>query len=277
MNSDRPPSSTVRDMPRCRALGAPARRAAASRSASPSVPSSRPSSWTTSVGSGGAPAPGSCWPNSAGGESAGSGVTTAAPCPPAPERLDRGGHRGRRHGRLDQHVDRAAAGQPDVPRLLVADPVADDPGVAVGAGLLDLLGRGALDAAAADRARDPAIARRTAGPRPRVAARSRTCARRRRGRRRSPSPCQAASVSSSSFIGWASPSRGRPAWPPTDRRRRGAGRRRGLGRLGTPGSAAWAAASLPRRVSAERTPPRISPSRSSEATVPAGRKSSMYG
>src|SRR6476660_5661742 len=44
-----------------------------------------------------------------------------------------------------------------------------------------------------------------------------------------------------------------------------------------PGSAAWAAASLPRRVSPARTPPRISPSRSSDATVPAGRKSSMYG
>ena len=48
-------------------------------------------------------------------------------------------------------------------------------------------------------------------------------------------------------------------------------------RSGTTGIAAWAAASEPRRTSAERTPPRISPSRSSEATVPAGRKSSMYG
>ena len=68
-------------------------------------------------------------------------------------RLDHDG----RGDRLDQHVDRAATGQADVPRLLVADPVADDPGVAGGPCPVDLLGRGALDAAAADRARDPAV------------------------------------------------------------------------------------------------------------------------
>ncbi len=66
--------------------------------------------------------------------------------------VDRG-----RQGRLDEDVDRPAARQPDVPRLLVADPVADHPGVAVAPGPLDLLGRGALDAAAADGARDPAV------------------------------------------------------------------------------------------------------------------------
>src|SRR4029079_9675395 len=43
------------------------------------------------------------------------------------------------------------------------------------------------------------------------------------------------------------------------------------------GTAAWAAASAPCRVSADRTPPRISPSRSRRATVPAGKKSSVYG
>ncbi len=77
--------------------------------------------------------------------------------PAGPDRAARRVHDDRRRDRLDQDVDRAAAGQPDVPRLLVADPVADDPGVAGRAGPLDLLGRGALDAAAADRARDPAV------------------------------------------------------------------------------------------------------------------------
>ena len=111
------------------------------------------------MGSGGAPRPGSCGPKSAGGESPGSGVTTAVPCPPAPSDCDRRRHRRGRDGGLHEHVDRAAAGQADVPRLLVADAVADDPGVPVRAGLLDLLGRGALDATAAHRARDPAVAR----------------------------------------------------------------------------------------------------------------------
>ena len=41
---------------------------------------------TMSSGSGGAPTPGSCGPNSAGGESPGSGVITAEPCPPATDR-----------------------------------------------------------------------------------------------------------------------------------------------------------------------------------------------
>ena len=129
------------------------------RRRSPSVPSSRPSSWTTSSGTGGAPSPGVCWPNPAGGESAGSGVMTAAPCPPAPCEATAARDRRRRHGRLDEDVDRAAAGQPDVPGLLVADAVADDPGVAGRPGVLDLLGRGALDAATADRPGDAPVGR----------------------------------------------------------------------------------------------------------------------
>ena len=46
-------------------------------------------------------------PNSAGGESAGSGVTTAAPCPPAPSDAMAALTADGWHGRLDEHVDRA--------------------------------------------------------------------------------------------------------------------------------------------------------------------------
>ena len=110
-----------------------------------------PSAPTTTCGGGGAPSPGGHDPNSAGGASARQDRRDGdAPVPRT--RLDR-----RRQRRLDQHVDRAAARQPDVPRLLVADPVADDPRVAVAPGALDLLRRRALDAAAADRARDPPV------------------------------------------------------------------------------------------------------------------------
>ena len=200
---------------------------------------------------------------------------TAEPCPPAPTdaagRLD---HDGRRD-RLDQDVDRAAAGQPDVPRLLVADPVADDPGVAGRAGALDLLGRGALDAAAADRAGDPAVGRvqqdGALGPRGGAERPDDDGAADRR--RRPVGLARSVSVSSSSFIAVASVRSGR--WSHRRRRPGGATTARDAGVAA--GSAAWAAASLPRRVSPARTPPRISPSRSSEATVPAGRKSSMYG
>ena len=83
MNSERPPSSTVRDRPRLSAVAAASTRAASS-SGEPSVPVRTPSSVTISPASGGAPSPGWCGPNSPGGESTGSGVTTAEPCPPAP-------------------------------------------------------------------------------------------------------------------------------------------------------------------------------------------------
>ncbi len=65
----------------------------------------------------------------AGGASAGSGMTIARPpdrCRTAPRGAAATAAADRR---LDEHVDRPAAGQPDVPGLLVADPVADDPGV----------------------------------------------------------------------------------------------------------------------------------------------------
>ena len=68
-------------------------------------------------------------------------------------RLD---HDGRRDG-LHEHVDRAAAGKADVPGFLVADAIADDTGVAGRTCSVDLLGRGALDAAATDRAGDAAV------------------------------------------------------------------------------------------------------------------------
>ena len=68
-------------------------------------------------------------------------------------RLERRG----RDRRLREDVDRAAAGEPHVPRLLVADPVANHAGVPRLPRSLDLLRGRALDAAAADRARDPAV------------------------------------------------------------------------------------------------------------------------
>ena len=111
-------------------------------------------------------------------------------------RLDR---RGRDGGR-DQHVDRAAAREPDVPRLLVADPVADDALAAVPCGR-----------PRSPRPRRPRRSRRTrsprsgrrrsrAGRRPRAAAPSRTSGRRPRARRPAPSAVQPASVSSSSCM-----------------------------------------------------------------------------
>ena len=60
---------------------------------------------------------------------------------------------------LHQDVDRAATGEADIPGLLVADAVADHPGVAGLPGVLDLLGRGAFHAAPADRAHEPPVVR----------------------------------------------------------------------------------------------------------------------
>ena len=54
--------------------------------------------------------------------------------------------------RLDEDLDRAAAGQPDVPGHLVGDAVADQLRLAGAQHLLRLLEDGGLDAAAADRA-----------------------------------------------------------------------------------------------------------------------------
>ncbi len=88
-----------------------------------------------------------------------------------------------------------------------------------------------------------------------------------------PSRRQDSSVGSSSFIAAAAlpwPGRG-PGRPSLAAPR---------SRIVTPARApasAEAAASPPRRTSLERTPARISPRRSRLATVPAGRKSSMYG
>ena len=122
----------------------------ASSAPTPVVPSSRPPSWTMSVGRRRAPR-----------RPAGAARTRLA-ARRRQRRDDRSPARstiGRRrlclgsHQRLDEHVDRAAARQADVPGLLVADPVADHPGVAVATGALDLLERRAFDAAAAD---DPA-------------------------------------------------------------------------------------------------------------------------
>ena len=84
---------------------------------------------------------------------------TAEPCPPAPtERRAASTTTAGAIGSTRTSIVPPQA-RPDVPRLLVADPVADDPGVAGRAGPFDLLGRGALDAAAAHRARDPAVGR----------------------------------------------------------------------------------------------------------------------
>ena len=152
MNSERPPSSTVRDMPCFEGLAGGLDQLGIEFRRSPAMPVSRPSSWTISQR-----------PEAhlarlmraelARWESAGSGVTTA----------DRA-HRRRRAAAASITTAGATGStrtsivppqaRPDVPRLLVADPVADDPGVAGRAGVLDLLGRGAFDAAAAHR---PAI------------------------------------------------------------------------------------------------------------------------
>jgi hypothetical protein len=67
------------------------------------------------------------------------------------------------HRRLDQDVDRAAAGEPHVPGLLVGDAVADHPRAAGRSGLLDLFEGGAFDAAAAHRAGDPTVGRHEHG------------------------------------------------------------------------------------------------------------------
>ena len=69
----------------------------------------------------------------------------------------RRGHDLRPDVRLDEHVDRAAAGEADVPRLLVADPVADDAADAGALARRDLLERGALDAAARHDPGQPAV------------------------------------------------------------------------------------------------------------------------
>ena len=171
MNSWRPDTSIVRDTPCARASRAASTRAA-SAAASPSEPSSSPSSWTTRTSAGSAPVPGGWAPNDAGGASAGSGVTIARPSP-RPSRVSlaavtaTSGTRGR-----DQHVDGPAAGEPHVPRLLVADPVADDALAAALARRPDLLGRGPLDAAPGHGAREPPVVGdeqdRTLGPRRRA-------------------------------------------------------------------------------------------------------------
>src|SRR4029079_14198308 len=57
----------------------------------------------------------------------------------------------RRNAWLHEDVDRAAARQPDVPGLLVADPVADDAAVAVGSGAPHFARRRRLVAAYAAR------------------------------------------------------------------------------------------------------------------------------
>ena len=68
-----------------------------------------------------------------------------------------GDHGGLGHARRDQHIDGAAAREADVPRLLVADPIADDPFAAGLARRPDLLGRRPFDATAGHRAREPAV------------------------------------------------------------------------------------------------------------------------
>src|SRR5450759_5149130 len=77
--------------------------------------------------------------------------------------LARGLHDLRPEVRLHEHVDRAAAGQTHVPRLLVSDPVAYDAADAGGAGSLDLLVRGAFHAAARDAPGQPPIRRADPG------------------------------------------------------------------------------------------------------------------
>ena len=82
---------------------------------------------------------------------------TAEPCPPAPSdsRAAAATATGIAGSTRTSMVPPQA--RPDVPGLLVADAVADDPRMPRRAGPVDLLGRGALDAAAADRAGDPAV------------------------------------------------------------------------------------------------------------------------
>ena len=95
-------------------------------------------------------------------------ATVAATLAGLPGRGDRDvGHAGR-----DQHVDGPAAGEPHVPRLLVADPVADDALVAALARRPDLLRRSPLDASPGHGAREPPVVGheqdRTLGPRRRA-------------------------------------------------------------------------------------------------------------
>ena len=128
MNSDRPPSSTVRDSAAPERLAGRGRqlvveRWVAERAVEPVVVERQRRLRRRAVARSGARR------TRAGGASAGSGVMTAMPWPPAwqlaaPPRAPRRGSRG-----CDEDVDRAAAGEPDVPRLLVADPVANHAGV----------------------------------------------------------------------------------------------------------------------------------------------------
>ena len=60
---------------------------------------------------------------------------------------------------MHQHVDGAAAGEPDIPGVLVADAEADDALAPRRGCLLDALGRGTFDAAATDRALEAAVGR----------------------------------------------------------------------------------------------------------------------
>jgi hypothetical protein len=73
--------------------------------------------------------------------------------------LARREHRRRRDRWLDEHVDRAATREANVPGLLVADAVADDAGTAARSGTLDLLRGCSLHAAAAHGTGDPAVGR----------------------------------------------------------------------------------------------------------------------
>ena len=103
----------------------------------PSVPSTRPSSRIRSD----APVSG---PSS----------TVATTSPPAPRAAARTSGR---TARLDEHLDRPAAGEPDLPRALVGHAEGDELGRAAADGLADLGGGGAFHAAAGDRARHRAV------------------------------------------------------------------------------------------------------------------------
>ena len=266
----RRPSSTVREVPASRRPARPLRRAPRRAVGSPRrAVEHAVLGHGQRLGSGGLPSPGGCGPKAGPGESAGSGVMTAMPSRPAAALMAHG-----RDVRLHEDVDRAAAGEADVPGLLVADAVADDPAAPGPPGALDLLERGALDAAAADRARQATVV----GHEHDRALRSRRGAERAhddgpsdvRGPRPARRPASRSAPSSRVSFWWQVSPGGRDrasaahaARPPVQasclvRRRRST--RPPRCRL---------------RRSPARTPARISPSRSSEATVPAGRKSSM--
>ena len=118
-NHWRPAASTVFERPRARASAAAAR-SIASASGSPVEPVMRAGVVDHDrVGRAAHPAPACAAPNSGGGASAGRRVMTALPGSWAAANAAGG------HERLDEHVDGAAAREAHVPRLLVADAVAD--------------------------------------------------------------------------------------------------------------------------------------------------------